>query len=131
VYKKNTNKWWDGYGREEVWKVVLEDFPCETGNLLGTHMKVLADRATFLGEVKCGTVVVEPGRFILIVASNYPMERCFTREEDLKAMKRRFREIEMTKENKHLIDAMRMDSSKLSHKENEVRFGIRGPIKRR
>jgi hypothetical protein len=100
VAKKNINKWWDWDVREDVRKVVLEDFPCETGNLLAIHMKVWADRATFLRKMKCGTVAVEPGRFILMVTSNYPMERCFTREEDLKAMRRRFREIEMTNENK-------------------------------
>jgi hypothetical protein len=47
------------------------------------------------------------------------MEQCFTKEDHLKAMRRRLREGEMTNETKHLINAMRLDSLILTYKDGE------------
>ena len=49
-----------------------------------------------MAECKGSSMVVEPGRFFLIVTSNFPIEACFENQEDVRAIKRRFREREVT-----------------------------------
>ena len=67
------------------------------------YIKIWGDRYPFEGECKGSHVLVEPGRFLFVITSNYPMDQCFIAEEDKAAIHRRFREIEMTKENAPLI----------------------------
>jgi hypothetical protein len=50
---------------------------------------------------------MNPGRWNLIVTSNYPIQACFN-DTDRQAIKRRFMEIEMTTDNKQLIEATRV-----------------------
>lgn len=96
IFKKNFNKWWDGYDLLSTKFVILEDYPCvPQGNVLVQHMKIWGDRYPFEAECKGSHLMVEPRRFFLIVTSNYPIERCFENEEDILAIKRRFHQVEM------------------------------------
>jgi hypothetical protein len=45
-------------------------------------VKVWADRYTFMGEVKGGSMVIWPGSFYLIIPSNYPIDMCVWNEAD-------------------------------------------------
>lgn len=94
--KKNFNKWWDGYNILTTHVVIIEDYPCNPqGNVLVQHMKIWGDRYPFEGECKGSHLMIEPGKFFLIITSNYPIAGCFQNEEDIEAIKRRFKEIEM------------------------------------
>lgn len=102
--RKNFNKWWDGYKLLQTKLVILDDYPCNPqGNVLVQYIKIWGDRYPFEGECKGSHVLVEPGRFLFVITSNYPIDMCFIAEEDKAAIHRRFREIEMTKENAPLI----------------------------
>jgi hypothetical protein len=41
-------------------------------------------------EVKGSATVIEPGKFDLLITSNYPIDWCFSKAEDVAAVKRRF-----------------------------------------
>lgn len=104
IYKKNFNKWWDGYNLMAHKIVILDDYPClPQGNVLVQHMKIWADRYPFVGESKGSHLMVEPGRFLFIVTSNYPIHECFQSMEDQTAMLRRFHSIHMTNDNKLML----------------------------
>lgn len=74
IYNKLSNKWWDGYRDHEV--VVLEDLDPANAKLLSRHIKLWCDRYPFTGEIKGGSLVIEP-RFYFIVTSNYSLQECF------------------------------------------------------
>ena len=92
-YCKLCNKWWGGYDRRDHRLVLMEDFPLD-GRYLGQHMKIWADRYCFTGETKGGQMVVDPGRFFLIVTSNYSISEVFE-GIDACAIQRRFTSIEI------------------------------------
>lgn len=94
-YKKAVNKWWDGYNLAVHKLVILEDFPVN-GQMFVQHLKIWADRYFFMAECKGSSMVVEPGRFFLVVTSNFPIEACFENQQDIEAIQRRFREREVT-----------------------------------
>jgi hypothetical protein len=106
VYKKNGNKWWDGFDPLTHVQVTIEDWALNLECLAG-HLKLWSDRYPFIGEVKGSSFLMEPGKWNLIVTSNYSIEECFN-ETDRVAIRRRFAEIEMTAENKALIDVTRI-----------------------
>ena len=96
IFKKNFNKWWDGYSLISTKIVIIEDYPSvPAGNALVQHIKIWGDRYPFEAECKGSHLMVEPRRFFLIITSNYPIERCFENEEDIRAIRRRFKEIEI------------------------------------
>lgn len=98
IFKKNFNKWWDGYNLLQTKIVIIEDYPCAPqGNVLVQHIKIWGDRYPFEGECKGSHLMIEPRRFFLIVTSNYPIDVCFENEEDKKAIHRRFNEVRMIK----------------------------------
>ena len=88
IYPKNVNKWWDGFVVERHKLVIIEDFPLE-GSIFNQHMKVWADRYSFIGETKGGQMRIDPGRFFLVITSNYDLEEVF-KGPDSEAIKRRF-----------------------------------------
>jgi hypothetical protein len=103
TYKKNVNKWWDGFIPLVHTIVICEDWDPGHKCLCG-HLKNWADRYPFIGEVKCSSLLMIPGKWNLVVTSNYSIEQCFDAPDD-EAIRRRFMEIEMTDENKILVMA--------------------------
>nr|WDW25738.1 MAG: replication-associated protein [Canine circovirus] len=93
IFPKPNNKWWGGYDQNLTKIVLFEDFPVD-GKYLSQYLKIWADRYSFIGEIKGGAVRVDPGKWILIVTSNFAMDEIFD-GEDLKALKRRFHEVEI------------------------------------
>lgn len=118
IYMKNFNKWWDGFSILTSKVVVLDDYPNlgSGGNTMVQHLKRWADRYPVVGECKGTQITLEPGRFIFIVTSNYAIEECFQTEEDIAAIKRRFHEIEITRDNYELIGNLGVDFSILKEK---------------
>jgi hypothetical protein len=45
------------------------------------------DRCTFVGQVNASTLLVDSGRFTLIVMSHYPIEQCFSGEAKREAIR--------------------------------------------
>lgn len=90
IYEKNINKWWDGFDDQKV--VIIEDIDPEKSRALAHHIKVWSDRYPFTGEVKGGSIRINP-TYNLIITSNYRIEDCFN-ETDTEALKRRIKELE-------------------------------------
>ena len=107
-YKKAVNKWWDGYNLVVHKIVILEDFPMN-GQMFAQHLKIWSDRYFFMAECKGASMVVEPGRFFLIVTSNFPIMACFENPEDVRAISRRFTEFEVNRENLNILHSMGLD----------------------
>lgn len=91
VYKKRKNKWWDGYVDQRY--VLIEDIMPEDCQFLTSMIKEWADRFDFLGEVKGGTIRIEP-TYRFIITSNHPPCDCIKNPKDLAAVARRFEVIE-------------------------------------
>ena len=107
-YKKAVNKWWDGYNLVVHKIVILEDFPTN-GQMFAQHLKIWSDRYFFMAECKGSSMVVEPGRFFLIITSNFPIMACFDNPEDVRAISRRFTEFEVNRENLNILRSMGLD----------------------
>lgn len=92
-FVKPQNKWWDGYGGEEV--VILDDFDCPA---LGHYLKIWADKWGCFGEVKGSTIPLLHKQFI--VTSNYTINELWGKTESragdaamVAAIERRFTEV--------------------------------------
>ena len=89
-FAKGINKWWDGYKHECV--VAIEEWSPDN-QLTAQSLKKWADRYPFPGEIKGGLMTrLRPQK--IIVLSNYTLEQCFPRKEDLEPLKRRFTVVE-------------------------------------
>jgi hypothetical protein len=120
VYKKNYNKWFCGFDVREVTKVLIEDWPARpAGDMLNQHLKVWGDRYCFIGETKGSAMLIAPGKFFLVITSNYHPKDCFTREEDCNAIMRRFSVIHMTQKNEKMIKHLVLDPEILQKEEQE------------
>lgn len=88
AYRKQQNKWWDGYDGEET--VILDDLDTDT---LGHHLKIWADRYACKGETKGGQINLQHKR--IIVTSNYSIKNLFCNKgvEMITALTRRFEEV--------------------------------------
>jgi hypothetical protein len=116
TFRKNFNKWWCGMETRTVRKVIIEDWPARPqGDMLVQHLKIWGDRYCFCAETKGSSLPVMPGRFFVIVTSNYGIQDCFSRREDVEAVKRRFSEIEMTRENQKLVGRLTLDEKILAN----------------
>ena len=92
IYKKNLNKWWDGIEIDNTDTVVLDEM--NPGKcLLADQLKDWGDRFPFTAEIKGSAITINPGKFNLIITSNYSIEQCFENKEDQEAIKRRFNEV--------------------------------------
>lgn len=87
AYLKPCNKWWDGYQGQKY--VIIDDFDCHH-KVLGHHLKIWADRYSFIGEDKGGGLQIRPE--VICVTSNYYPRQIFTDDDQLlKAIERRFK----------------------------------------
>lgn len=102
LYLKDHNKWWDGYDGEET--VLIDDVHIDS-KFLVHFMKIWADAYPFNAETKGGMMRIRPKR--IIVTSNFHLEDLgrterrdggyrYMEPEDLAALRRRFKEIEVT-----------------------------------
>lgn len=89
LFSKPLNKWWDGYGGQEV--VLLEDVDPTHGKWLGYFLKIWGDHYPFQGEVKGGTMLVRPKK--IIVTSQYTADKVFDDLETSEAIHRRYKHI--------------------------------------
>lgn len=86
-FVKPPNKWWDGYQDEKV--IILEDVDHFNAKHLGHNIKLWADEAPFMAEVKGGSSKIRP--LLLIITSNYPINELWANDTVLQeAIKRRF-----------------------------------------
>lgn len=91
-YSKPCNKWWDGYQNEDC--VIIEDM-APNHSKLSYHLKLWADKWSFLGEIKGGTRQLRPKK--VIVTSQYSPFEVFKEEgeKEVEAIERRFEIIDM------------------------------------
>lgn len=87
AYRKSANKWWDHYKDEQV--VIIEEID-PVHECLGHHLKIWTDHYPFVAEIKGGSRLIRPGKFI--VTSNFKIEDIF-KKEIADPLKRRFRQI--------------------------------------
>jgi hypothetical protein len=60
-----------------------------------------------------------------LVTSNDPIEKCFSKSQDVQAIKRRFGEVEMTEDNKLMIQSWVRDEARLQQgPQKQRRVGI-------
>lgn len=91
AYPKPLNKWWDGYYDQEV--VHCDEIHPDMIKFgWGANLKMWADKWPFQAENKGGSITIRPKKFI--ITSNYSIDEMGFAENDLAAIKRRFREVE-------------------------------------
>ena len=97
--KKPNNKWYDGYQYEEI--VVIDDLD-NTHDYMGYELKKLADAYCYLVEVKNSSMYIRPKQ--CIVTSQYTIRDIWSNDEETcAALERRFKQVEVTKENRDLL----------------------------
>lgn len=95
AYLKRMNKWFDGYQHEEV--IVVDDLDMSHA-FMGYELKKLADRYCYMVEVKNDSMYIRPKQ--VIVTSQFSIDEIWKLDEQTAiALKRRFKQIEVTSNN--------------------------------
>ncbi len=94
LYDKPINKWWDGYRGEDT--ILLDDVDRHHMSWLGPFLKRWSDKYSFPAEHKGTTVQIRPKR--IIVTSQYVLDDLIEDAKLLSALKRRFKEIPITRD---------------------------------
>ena len=92
AYLKNANKWWCGYVDQEV--VIIDEWS-PAHECLASHLKQWADHHAFCAETKGGGICIRPRK--IIITSNFHPRECFSKEQDLDPILRRFKVTEFKK----------------------------------
>lgn len=85
AYDKQCNKWFDGFVDQSY--VLIDDFGTEHA-ALGHHLKIWADRYSFMAEIKGGQISIRPAA--IIVTSQYHPREIWQDFQTLDAILRRF-----------------------------------------
>ncbi len=88
VYLKSQNKWWDGFRSDPTRPALLDDLDC-CGVCLSHHLKIWADKYSFLAEIKGGTISIRPSH--MIITSNFSPRELFQEQHLGTAICRRFK----------------------------------------
>jgi hypothetical protein len=95
--------------------VVIDNYPRRPGgSRAAAELKKWGDRYAFLGDIKGSHGFVDPGRFTLVIASNWSIDETFREEGDREALRERF-EVEITPGNREQIFLWSLDRAALRH----------------
>lgn len=84
--KISNNKWWDSYHGQD--HVILDDLD-KKHDYMCYHLKIWADRYSFVAETKGSSVIIRPKT--IVVTSNYHPSEIWDSASDLEPILRRFK----------------------------------------
>jgi hypothetical protein len=114
------SKWWCGFKPTEDRLVIVEDWPAfPQRDCLPQHFTAWGHSYPVIGETKAGGLPVKPERFAIVITSNSSIEEALSKEQDRKAIGRRFDQMEVTTGNKMPIEAIKTDAHILAFDEDE------------
>ena len=97
--KRAQNKWFDAYQQEEV--IVIDDLD-DTHDYMGYELKKLADKYCYMVEVKNSSMYIRPK--LCVVTSQYTIDEIWKKDrKTADALNRRFKSIEVTKQNRAML----------------------------
>jgi len=87
AFIKSLNKWWNGYTDQE--NVIVDDIDPSHESWVGHFIKIWTDHYPFNAEIKGGTRMIRPKRFVF--TSQYSIAQIFKDPETVLALQRRFK----------------------------------------